>query len=177
MDNPREDILVPPGYTLLMFGDGYLARTSGSYESKDENGISVVKLMIEPSRLLRKRYNITDNKLNNNNQMEFTAIKEDLITINMFDDASRRFLYLKTFDGQETELGKSTWNIRTRLIEEQKKVWLLEGELIYLNEQLKLAKNNPIEYLSQLSEALGNVSQPMLDILNAKKGREVNENE
>ena len=87
-ENPAEEILVAPEFATLYFGDGYIALIQGGIE-KEEDGRRVVHFMIKPSDLLRKRYDIKDSMLNVNGAMPFKVYKDELITLNQFDDANR----------------------------------------------------------------------------------------
>lgn len=172
MDKPAETILVSPGYTILEFGDGYIAMCQGAIESKDEEGIEIVDFIIKPSELLRKRYDIKENMLDQNRNIPFKVLKKDLIPLNQFDDANRKWLYIKTFNHSETEISKIGWSLRTRLAEMEKRVIILEGELIWLSEQLQLAKTNPNEFLSQGFEIFDKYSSKMLEFSKGKKDKD-----
>jgi len=104
--------------------------------------------------------------------MPFTAFKKDLIPLNQFDDANRKWLYIKTFNYDETEISKIGWNLRERLAEEEKRIVILEGELIWLSEQLQLAKTNPAEFLAQGAEVWEKVMSKTTDILKQKRDKE-----
>ena len=81
MEKPEEEILLQPEYAILEFGDGYIALIQGATEQVLEDGRKVVRFMIKPSNILRKRYRIGDNQLNQNGQMPFIAETKDLIPI------------------------------------------------------------------------------------------------
>ncbi len=169
VDKPAETILVSPEYSILEFGDGYIALIQGATEGKDEDGQGIIDFIIKPSLLLRKRYDIKDDMLDQNRNMPFKAYKKDLIPLNQFDDANRKWLYVKTFNYDETEVGKIAWNLRERLTEEEKRVIILEGENIFLSEQLQLAKTNPAEFLQQGAEIWEKVMSKTTDILRGKR--------
>ena len=168
-DNPSENILVTPEYTLLTFGDGYIALIQGGIEKIDNEGKKVVEFIIKPSDLLRKRYDIKDSMLNQNGALPFKVYKEDLITLNQYDDANRKILYIKTFNHDETEISKIEWNLRKRLEEMEKRVYVIEGELIWYSEQLQLAKTNPAEFITQGTEVFEKISSKLIDIYKGKK--------
>ncbi len=171
-EKPSTDILISPEYAILEFGDGYIALIQGAVEGKDEEGRGIINFMIKPSNLLRKRFDIKDNMLDQNRNMPFIAYKKDLIPLNQFDDANRKWLYIKTFNYDETEISKVGWNLRERLAEEEKRIVILEGELIWLSEQLQLAKTNPAEFLAQGAEVWEKVISKTTDIWRGKKERE-----
>jgi len=169
MEKPSEEILVTPEYTILEFGDGYLALIQGGIEGEDEEGRKVIDFVIKPSNLLRKRYNIKDSMLNQNGQMPFRVKKNDLIPLNQFDDANKKWLYIKTFNHADTEISKIGWNLRKRLDEMEKNVLVLEGELIWMSEQLQLAKTNPAEFITQGTEVFERVSSKWIDLIKGKR--------
>lgn len=171
-ERPEEDILLTPEYTILEFGDGYFALVQGGIESQDEEGQIIIEFTIKPSEKLRKRYSIKDSMLNQNGQLKFKVKKTDLIPINQFDDANKKWLYVKTFNHQDTEISKIGWNLRKRLEEMQKRVIVLEGELIWYSEQLQLAKTNPAEFVSQGTDIFEKVSSSILNLMKGKGNKE-----
>ncbi len=104
--------------------------------------------------------------------MPFIAYKKDLIPINQFDDANRKWLYIKNFNHDETEISKIAWSLRERLAEEEKRIIILEGELLWQSEQLQLAKTNPAEFLAQGAEVWEKVMSKTTDILRGKREKE-----
>lgn len=174
-DNPREDILAIAQFPYLIFGNGYIAMIVGGVEKEDREGRTIVELQIIPEELMRKRYGIGKEQLNINGVMPLTVLRKDLIPLNLFDKAKERWLYLKTFDGKETEIGIPSKFLRARLDELEKYSWMLEGDNIFLSELANNLRTNPGEVLAQNSEVLSKVMEPTLDLLNAKKGREVGE--
>ncbi len=171
-EDPSTGILVQPEFAILEFGDGYIALIQGAVEGKDEEGKGVVDFIIKPSNLLRKRYDIKDDVLDQNRNMPFRVYKKDLIPLNQLDDANRKWLYIKTFNHDETEVSKIGWSLRERLSEEERKVVILEGENIWLFEQLQLAKTSPAEFLAQGAEVWEKVLSKTTDIWKGKKEKE-----
>ena len=171
-EKPREEILVSPEYTILEFGDGYIALIQGGIETVTDDGIPVIDFIIKPSELLKKRYNIKDSMLNVNGALAFRVFTKDLVALNRFDDANRKWLYLKTFNHDETEIGRIGWDLRKRLEEMEKRVVILEGELIWLSEQLQLAKTNPTEFISQGAEVYEKISSKLIDLIKPKRDKD-----
>lgn len=169
-EKPEEEILVTPGYSILEFGDGYIALIQGGIEREDEEGRTVVHFMIKPSDLLKKRYNIRDSMLNVNGAMPFKVFKKNLVPLNQFDDANKKWLYVNTFEHHETEISKIGWELRKRLEAAEKRVIVLEGELIWLSEQLQLAKTNPAEFIAQGADIWGKVSSQFIDMMKGQRG-------
>lgn len=155
----------------MEFGDGYLALIQGGVEEEDNEGNKIIKFMIKPSSLLRKRYGIKDSMLNQNGQMPFTVKRDDLIPLNQFDDANRKWLYVKTFNHAETEISKIAWHLRKRLEEREKRIMVLEGELIWMAEQLQLAKTNPAEFITQGTEIFEKLSENLFDLMRGRKDK------
>ncbi len=175
VDNPREDILAIPQYPYIIFGDGYMALLVGGVERVDSDGRELVELQLIPEPIMRKRYNINNEQLNQNGVMTYIVLKKDLIPLNLFDKSKERWLYLKTYDRKETDVGKPSRMFRSKLEEAEKEKWMLEGDNIYLSEMVILARTNPAEFLSMSTEAFSKVTESVVDILNARKGREVKE--
>lgn len=169
MSNPREDITLDPEFAMIIFGDGHLALSQGAKEEEDDKGREIVNFTVKPSAALRKRYDIRDERLNNHgNIQDYKVLKKDLISLNQFDDANRRILYIKTFEHNETEVSKIAWTLRKRLEEMEIRVIVLEGELIWLSEQLQLAKTNPAEFNAQGLEMLEKMSSHLMGLMSRK---------
>lgn len=171
IENPEEEILLPPEFAILIFGDGHIAQTQGGKEEEDDEGREIIRFLIKPSSPLRKRYNIREDQLNRNGAMPFPVLKNDLIALNMYDDSNRRWLYIKTFEHKDSAIGEIGWNLRKRLEEYQRRVIFLEGNLIWMSEQLQLAKMNPAEFATQGTDVLKAVSGVVTDLMRAKKGK------
>jgi len=171
MENPQEEILLPPEYAILIFGDGHIALTQGGRETEKEDGTEVIEFLIKPSDNLRKRYNIRQEQLNKNGAMLFPCSKADLVPLNMYDDSNRRWLYTKTYEHKETAVGNIGWNLKKENEELKRKVIFLEGNLIYMSEQLQLAKTNPAEFVTQGTEVFNKMAASVVDLMRAKKGK------
>jgi hypothetical protein len=172
-DKPKEEILVPPEWSILVFGDGYIALMKGAIEKEDSEGNIVVEATIEPHELLRKRYNIKENELDNNGNIQsYQMMKEDLIPMNLFDDANRKWLYIKNYLHQETNISNISWDLRKQFVEERKKRIILEGHNIFLSEQLSISKQNPAEFLSQGLEFFQKINNGILETIRTKKEKE-----
>lgn len=172
-ETPREDIIITPTYAILEFGDGYIALIQGAVENEDKDGLKQIVFTIKPSQLLRKRYNIPDSALNRNGCLDIPCYRKDLIPINIFDDANRKWFYIKNFLHQETEVAKFTWDLRQRLSESERRIILLEGELIWYSEQLRLAKTGAAEFLTQGTEVIDKIfSTKMMDALGKRSSKD-----
>ncbi len=171
-EKPSTEILMSPEYAMLEFGDAYRALIQGGKEGKDDNGEKIVDFVIKPSPLLRKRYDIKDSMLDDNKNMPFRVFKKDLIALNLYDDANKKWLYIKTFNHDETEVSKIGWSLREQLAEAERRLIVIEGENIWLSEQLQLAKTNPAEFLAQGTEVFEKISSKMVDIIKGRRDRE-----
>jgi hypothetical protein len=175
MENPREEILALPEYPYLIFGDGCIAMVTMNKEGEDREGREICELMIVPEAFMRKMYNITKNQLNLNGAMPYAVLKKDLVPLNILNKAKERWMYLKNFDRKEMTIGNPSKLFRAQLEEKEKELWMLQGDNIYLSEQVILLRTSPGEVMAQGTEAIGKTIEPIIELLNAKKGREVGE--
>lgn len=172
MEKPSEEILVQPNWDLFYFGDGYIALAMGGTINEETDGKKVVNFMIKPSPLLRKRYNITDSMLNQNLCMPFRVYEKDLIPWNMFDPANRKWIYIKNFRHEDTVLTNWEWRLRKENEMLTERIQMLEGENMWLLEQLNLAKTNPAEFIAQGAEVFEKVGSKFIEALRSKKEEE-----
>jgi hypothetical protein len=170
-ENPREEILTPPEYPLLEFGDGYVACATGSIEF-EEDGIKWLEVTIEPSEILKKRYNIKDSELKGGKSIIIKIKRNDVILMNPFDAANNKWLYIKNYRGESTEIANIGWDLRKRLEESERKRRILEGENTWYSEQLLLAKTNPIEFAGQTLEIFEKITANTIEALKTKKEKE-----
>jgi len=171
-ENPKQDILVAPEFSILEFGDGYLALIQGGHEETDNDEVKVVEFMIKPSDLLRKRYDIKDSMLNQNGVLSFRVAKNDLIPLNLFDDSNKKWLYIKTLNHEETEISKIGWDLRQKVQEMQKQLIITQGDNIWLSEQLQIAKTRPAEFITQGAEIYERFIPKIADALKGKMDKE-----
>ena len=171
-EKPGIEILAEPQWDILEYGDGYIALALGGIITESEEGEKVVDFMIKPSPLLRKRYNIPDSQLNINLCMSYRVCWRDLIPLNMFDAANRKWLYIKNFRHEQTELTRWGWKLRKENEMLSQRIQTLEGENMWLLEQLQLAKTNPQEFIKQGTEILESVGSRFADILRGDKEKQ-----
>lgn len=154
MDNPEKDIKLPPSGTILMDGNGYMALAGKGEPTQDGSGKEIVTYTIEPNERARRMYNFRRGKELDAQEgtMKLIVAKKDLRFLNLFDDANRMVLYIKSFKGEETELSQSekTW----RMNDEYKDNIILrqDAEIIKLQEELEQAKTNIGKYVSAQNE-------------------------
>lgn len=171
-EKPKEEILVSPQWTWLVFGDGYTALSNGGIEKKDIEGKDIIEFELKPTDALRKRYNIKESELNANRCITKTVYAEDIIVLNQFDDANRKWIYVKNYLGDETDLGKRDWILRKKIQELQTRIVILEGYMIFISEQLKLAKSSPMEFAAQGLEIFEKIASGTIEALKIKKEKE-----
>ncbi len=171
-DNPRTEILIQPEWSTLIFGDGHFAMMQAGTIEREEEGVKIIEVTIKPHSNLRKAYNIRDDELVDGKILSYPMKKIDIIPLNEFDDSQRTFLYIKNYNHKDTDIGNISWDLRTRLEAAYKRIWILEGELIFLSEQIRLAKTNPIEYASQPLEIFDKIYGTIIDAMKNKKEKE-----
>lgn len=154
MDNPDKDIKLPPSGTTLMDGNGYSALAGKGLPSIDGSGKEIITYTIEPNDRARRIYNFRRGKELDAQEgtMKLIVLKKDLRFLNLFDDANRMVLYVKSFKGDKTDLSQSEemW----RMADEYKDNIILrqDAEIIKLQEELEQAKTNVGKYVSSQNE-------------------------
>jgi predicted nuclease with TOPRIM domain len=84
--------------------------------------------------------------------MKLIVLKTDLIPLNMFDDANKKWLYTKNIKHEETELSQREAFLQSKLNTKDKLILLLQAEKLRLEEQLELARTNPAKFIKQGAE-------------------------
>lgn len=153
-ENPEKEIMLDPKWSILEDGLGYNVLVVGGVPGIDKDGREIVTFTCKPDEVVRKRYKFRigveiDPETNN---MKIICLKQDLIPLNMYDDSNRKWLYVKTFRHEPTELSNRESNIKIELNRMAKRILLLEAENIRLNEQLELARTNPAKFIKQGAE-------------------------
>lgn len=165
-DDPQRDISLPPEYSILEDGLAYHVLIFGALPGKEE-GREIVTFTIHPNDKVRKRYNwrigreidpVTGN-------MKFKVAKIDLVPMNMYDDANKTWLYVKSFDHEPTELSQREEKLKIQLIQKDNKIELMDAQLLRQNEQLDMAINNPAKFIQQGTEVFKEALKGVTDIL------------
>jgi len=172
-ENPETEIYSEPTWDILEFGDGYIALCLGGVISETAEGQKVVDFIIKPSNLLKKRYGIQDSMLNQNLCMPYRVYEKDLIPLNLFDAANRKWLYVKNFRHEETQMHLWEWRLREENEQLRERNQMLEGENMWLLEQLNLAKTNPAEFIAQGYDVFEKVGTKFVEALKGKKEGEM----
>lgn len=167
---PEKEIMLDPRWSVLEDGLGYQVLIVGGMPGVDREGREVVHFTIKPDEIVRKRYNWRRGvEVNENGNVKFIAAKDDLIPLNMFDDANKKWLYEKTFNHQSTELSKRWDELKKRIQIFERKLWLLEADNIRLNEQLELARLSPGKWIKEGTEVYEQVSKSFADLTRKKE--------
>lgn len=142
--DPKTEIMIDPRWSILMDGLGYQVLVVGGMPGVDKDGRAVVKFIIKPDEVVRKRYNWRgDAELNEAGNKEIIIAKIDLIPLNLYDDANKKWLYVKSFNHEETDLSQREKILKLELDRKTKENQQLEAENIRLNEINELYRTNP----------------------------------
>lgn len=153
VDDPRKDILLEPLHSIIVDGLGYSVLSLGGVPAKDQNGKEVIKFVIKVDEVVRKRYGLRKGvEIDDNNTMHLVVDKLDLIPMNMYDDTNRKWLYVKSLDHHPTEISRREENLKTLINSRERRILLLDAEIIRLSEQLELARTNAAKFISQSGE-------------------------
>ena len=146
--NPQKEILVQPLWPLLIDGFGYYSTHYGGIPSKAPDGRKTIKLTIGPSEVAKKRYDLQFGKeIDDSGVMFLEVLQDDLVPLNLHDQANQVWLYVKSLRHEETLISDREKFLKTELTARDKEVALLEAEVICMAEQLILANINPAKFL------------------------------
>ena len=167
--DPEKEIMVDPRWSYLQDGLGYTVLVVGGMEGTDKDGVEIVTFTIKPEDLVRKRYNLRFGKeIDINGNMKFIAAKRDLIPLNVFDDANKKWLYVKNFLHEPTDLSRREEELKRQLEISERKTLLLEADNLRLNEQLELARLNPGKFIKEGTEVFEQVSKAYSETMRKK---------
>lgn len=150
--NPEKDIMLYPKRPLLMDGFGYNTLYMGGMPSIDKDGREIVTLTLKTDEVVRKAYNLGKGKVDENGYWKLTVHKVDLIPMNLFDETNRKWLYIKSFNGTDTDISKRDAELRLQLDYAKRNILLRDSQIVRLAERLELAKNNPAKFLKESME-------------------------
>src|SRR3990167_3904459 len=104
-ENSAKDIVREPQWSMLTDGLGYNVLWGGGITTINKDGEEIVEAIIKVDDTIKKVYNWNREKeLDEHDNMKWTAKKIDLIPLNIYDDANRRWLYVKTLLHDPTDL-------------------------------------------------------------------------
>lgn len=167
---PKKQILLDARKAILMDGLGYNVLVVEMMPSKAADGTEVIKVIFKPDETVRKRYNYRfEKELDSNGNVTMTIAKSDLVPVNLYDDSNRKWVYIKSFAHEETNLSMYSKNLRSEIQDKEKRILLLEAEVIKLYEQLELAKTNPIKFMKQGFELWSDTAKVVTELNKKEK--------
>lgn len=130
------------------------------------NGEEVIEFLIQVDESVQRAYSLRKGQeLNEQDSMNWTVKKIDLIPFNQYDDSNRRWLYTKSLKHEPTELSKREENLQTIIQTKDRRIRLLESENIRLNEQILLFRTNPAMAAAQGAEVFEKTAKVVADIM------------
>lgn len=169
-DNPQKDILLSPQWSILQDGLGYNVLSIGGLPKIDSDGREIVEFTVKVDDIVKKRYNLRRGiELNEQDNMKLIVAKIDLIPLNMYDDANKKWLYVRSLLHEPTELSKREENLKILLNVKEKRILLLDAENIRLNEQIMLFRTNPAMAAAQGAEVFEKTAKAVADLIRPKE--------
>jgi hypothetical protein len=163
-DNPEKDIMLSPTWSILEDGLGYNVLVVGGLPRIDSEGREVIEFTVKVDDVVKKRYKLRrGNELNEQDNMKLTVLKHDLIPLNMYDDANKKWLYVKSLLHESTELSQREENLKTIINVKDKRILLLDAENLRLNEQILLFRTNPAMAAAQGAEVFKETMKGIAD--------------
>lgn len=164
--DPQKEIFVDPQNSIIMDGLGFRALCAGELPTVDRDGKEVVNFIIKPDSTVRKRYNWRlDHEIDSLGNKKITIAQIDLIPLNIFDDSNRMWLYVKSFNHDETPLSKREEYLKKEIERLRKEKDQLEAENLRLSEVNDILRQNPEMALKASSEVYQNVLKSVSGIL------------
>lgn len=174
-DNPERDIMIDPRWSILEDGLGYNVLVVGGLPKLDREGREVIEFTIKVDDTVKKRYKLRRGvELNEQDNMKLIVLKIDVIPLNMYDDANKKWLYVKSLLHEPTELSQREGNLKTIIAVKDKRISLLESENIRLNEQILIFRTNPAMAAAQGAEVFEKTAKAVADLLG--RNRDDNKN-
>ena len=162
--------MIDPKWSILEDGLGYNVLVVGGLPSIDSEGREIVEFTIKCDDVVKKRYNLRRGlELNDQDNMKIIVLKGDLIPLNMYDDANKKWLYVKSLLHQPTEMSQREANLKTVINVKDKRILLLEAENIRLNEQILLFRTNPAMAAAQGAEVFEKSAKVVADLMRPRE--------
>jgi hypothetical protein len=169
-ENPKRDIMLDPRWSIFQDGYGYQLLAVGGIGERDKEGREVIRFTVKPDDVVMKRYNLRRGiELDQNGNMELVVLKDDLIALNMYDDANRKWLYVKSLTHNPTDLSNREEDLKKVIKTSKRRILLLEAENIRLAEQLELARTNPAKFIKQGAEVFQESAKAFAEITRKEK--------
>lgn len=92
------------------------------------------------------------------------TLEQDIIPMNIYDDANRKFLYEKTLTHEETALSQRFKYLKDQLDFAKKRITLLQGQVMSYAERLETATLSPGKYMAgtlEMVERAGDIAAKM----------------
>lgn len=170
IEDPEKNIMLSPSWSILEDGLGYNVLVIGGIPKVDKEGREIVEFMIKVDDVVKKRYKLRRGvELSESDTMKLTVLKIDLIPLNMYDDANKKWLYVKSFANETTEVSKREENLKAVMNVKDKRILLLEAENIRLNEQIMLFRTNPAMAASQGAEVFEKTAKAVAELMRPKE--------
>lgn len=167
---PEKEIMIDPRWSILMDGLGYQVLVVGGMPGTDKDGKEVVTFNIKPDDIVRKRYNWRGGEeIDNFGNKKIIIAKIDLIPLNVYDDANKKWLYVKSFNHEETDLSKRERSLKMEIDRLNQENMQLDAENIRLNEINELLRTNPEKAIYAGSEVFQKVAQGLSSLQTSKK--------
>ena len=164
-EEPQKEIMLDPRWSILEDGLGYNVLVVSGVPSIDSDGREIVTFIIKPDETVRKRYNLRRGiELDDNGNMKLNVLKIDLVPLNMYDDANKKWLYVKSLKHDNTTLSQREENLKSVLESKIRRILLLEAETIRLAEQLEIARTNPVKFLQQYKDVFHESAKALAEI-------------
>jgi len=161
MTQDFERIRMPPRWPVLIYINGYTAKIVGRSQGKDQHGKDTLRLTLEPSLELIKRYKIQPPQISQDGIINVEYPLNLIIPLNL-DPVWTRYLYLLNYEGKEEEATKILVGSY-----QQKEIMRLKNEIIRLTverdlalEKLGIAEGNIHRYIQDNIKLF---QEPMLD--------------
>lgn len=152
--------MIDPRWSILMDGLGYQVLVVEGMPSVDRDGNEVVEFIIKPDEVVRKRYKWRgEQEIDGLGNKKITIAKIDLIPLNMYDDANKKWLYVKSFNHDDTDMSKRESFLKMEISRLKKENLQYEAENLRLNEVNELFRTNPEKALSTSAEFLQKMAQ------------------
>lgn len=151
--DPETEIMIDPRWSILEDGLGYQVLIVGAIPTVDRDGREVIVFNIKPDDIVRKRYNLRRGiEINDQGNVKLTINRVDLIPLNLYDDANKKWIYVKSFNHDKTELSKREETLKLEIARLNTENSQLDAENIRVNEINELLRTNPGKYLAMSSE-------------------------
>ena len=166
-----ESISLGADYPCLVYIDGYSSRVVSMQPVSNQQGKICWKMVLHPTQELIKKYRIPVNVNGGENLYEATLPQDEVLLMNA-DPSWTRYLYLKTFKGEDTQLTYSLLGIsQQQMISSLKQqLWFKAMENDVLKEENQGMKTNMPRYMkTNVTPFLETLAPIFKDIMTQEK--------